>query len=326
MGLLKVGSVSLDGTKIEANASKHKAYSYKYAKKLKEQLRSEVEKLLEMAESAEQSPLPDGLSLPDELALREERLAKLDEVLVEIERRAAERYAAEQTEYEGKLAEREKKAKDTGRRPGGRPPTAPKPGPTDKDQVNMTDPESGIMLNSNKGFSQAYNSQASVEHESRMIVGQHVSRKANDKKELEPALEELKKIPRSVGEVEQMNADNGYWSPGNAAACEEERIEAFIATGREPHHPGLKERFEEPPELSPEADSLAKMRHKLKTRAGKAIYALRKQVVEPVFGIIKSVLGFRRFSLRGLKKVQGEWCLICLAYNLKRMHIMVQNA
>ena len=326
-GLLKLGTVSLDGTKVKANASKHKAMSYKYACQLERKLKLEVIKLMKLAEAADESGIPDGMNLPEELKIREARLAKIAEAKAEIERRAAERYEAEKQEHEAKLAERERKVQEKGRKPGGKPPQPPTAGVGEKEQMNFTDPESRIMPKSGGGFEQAYNAQASVDTDSRLIVGEHVSQKANDKQELEPALSELAKLPDSAGQVEKLNADNGYYSETNIEACERENIEPFIAMGREKHNQDVLERFASPGQTpSADAGAVAKMAHRMKTAEGRRTYGLRKQVVEPVFGIIKSVMGFKHFMLRGFEKVSGEWTLVCLAYNLKRMHIMTQKA
>ena len=325
-GLLKLGTVSLDGTKIKANASKHKAMSYKYACELEKKLTREIESLMKLAEAADSSDIPDGMNLPEELTRREIRLAKIAAAKAEIERRAAERYEVERGEYEEKMAKREKKAKDKGRKPGGKPPSPPTAGPGDKDQVNFTDSESRIMPKSGGGFEQAYNSQASVDNDSRLIVGEHVSQKPNDKQELEPALSELARAPEAAGSPEKLNADNGYYSEDNVIACERASVEPYIAMGREKHNCDPLERFSSPgAEPDVEAGAVERMAYRLKSQEGRRTYSMRKQVVEPVFGIIKSVMGFKQFMLRGLKKVSGEWTLVCLAYNLKRMHIMTQN-
>ena len=141
----------------------------------------------------------------------------------------------------------------------------------------------------------------------------------NDKQQVEPMLEKIETLPEALGEVEHLLADTGYFSAGNVAACEKVGVEPVIAMGRQPHHPPLSERFEKAPEAPKDPTPVEAMAHKLKTPAGRALYALRKQTPEPVFGIIKSVLGFRQFSLRGLEKVRGEWSLVTMAWNLKRM-------
>jgi transposase len=184
-GLLKLGTVSLDGSKVKANASKHKALSYQHACKLEEQVRGQIEELLSLAESADQADLPDGLSLPEELSRREKRLQAIREAKAEIERRAEERHKTEQREYEQRLVERKKKEKETGRKPRGKGPRPPVSGPGPKDQVNLTDPESRIMPKG-KSFKQAYNAQAGVDTESLLIIGHRVTQHCNDKEELGP--------------------------------------------------------------------------------------------------------------------------------------------
>jgi transposase len=316
MGVLKLGSVSLDGTKVKANASRHSALSYEYASKLEEQLTAEVAELLKKAESADQAAIPDGMNIPEELARREERLKAIIEAKAEIERRAKERHAIEQEAYEKKLAERNKKEK-----PKGSPPKPPVPGPTGKDQVNLTDSESRIMPQGS-GFEQAYNAQAAVDTTSMLVVAGHVSQNTNDKKELKPALDSIEALPNNLGSVDALLADSGYFSEANVLLCEEDEITPYIAPGREAHNQSLMERFSEPPPIPDDADPVTKLRHRLKTVAGKAIYATRKSTVEPVFGIIKSVLGFRSFLLRGFALVQGEWTLALIGWNLKRLHAL----
>ena len=321
MDVLRVGSVCLDGTKMKANASKHKALSYGHIDKVEKKLREEVARLLEAAEQADAIDLPDGLSLPEELATREKRLAALGKAKQEIERRVAEREEAEKREYDAKMAERLESEKKTGRKPRGREPQAPIPkGPAAKDQVNLTDEDSRIMSVSGGGFEQCYNAQACVDSASMLIVSQYVTQHVNDKQELVPSLEKLLELPEELGKIEQLIADNGYFSEANLKKCEESGVEAFIAAGREKHHIDVFERFSEPPALGADADPGEKMRHKLRTQTGRAVYALRKQVVEPVFGIIKEAMGFRHFMLRGLSNVQDEWSLVCMSYNLKRLH------
>jgi len=322
MGCLKLGKVSLDGTKIKANASKHRALSWKYACKLEKQLKTEVEDLLRQAEEADRSEKPDGLDIPAELARREERLSAIATAKAEIERRAAERYTEEQADYEKKLAKRKAKEQETGKKARGKHPKPPEPGPKDKDQVNFTDDESRIMPISGGGFDQCYNAQASVDVETMLIVGQHLSQKTNDKQELKPALESLTALPKDLGIVDGLLADAGYFSGANVDSCLKEEILPFISVSRDAHNQSLNERFAEPAPLPEGADTVMQMRHRLKTQAGRAIYAQRKCTVEPVFGIIKSVLGFRQFLLRGVESVRGEWNLVCIAWNLKRLHVL----
>ena len=273
-GVLKLGNISLDGSKIHADASKHHAVSYKRLGELEAQLRQEVQEVLALGEQADQGglPLPEGVDLKREIALRQERLVKLAEARGVLEARARERYAAEQAKYEAKRREREEKARQGGRKPRGRPPQPPQPGP-------------------------------------------------NDQQQMEPTLATL--APEG-GKPEAAALDNGYFSQANVQACERRGIEPYIATGREPHHKSWQSFFEERPEPPSEEASLkVKMAYKLQTEIGQAIYRLRKCTVEPVIGLMKEVLGFRQFSLRGLRAAASEWCLVCLAFNLKRLHVLL---
>ena len=320
MNMLKLGSVSLDGSKVKANASKHKALSYEHACKLETQLKSEVADLLKKAESADKADIPDGMNVPEELQRREQRLSGIAAAKTEIERRAAERHAREQAAYEEKGAARAKKTEETGKKPKGKQPKPPTAGPSAKDQVNLTDEESRIMPISGGGFEQTYNAQAAVDTESKLIVTAHITQQSNDKLELEPTLKNLNALPKQLGTVTELLADSGYFSETNVNACIGEEITPYIAVDRQSHNRSLWERFKEPPPLPDDADSVTTMKHRLKTKAGKAVYALRKVTSEPVFGIIKAVMGFRGFMLRGKESVSGEWNLTCMAYNIKRMH------
>jgi transposase len=329
IGVLKLGKVSLDGTKIHANASKHSALSFGHASKLEEQLKSEVEELLRQAAVADETELPDGYDIPEELRRREARLAAIAAAKQEMEKRAAERYAREKSEYDKKVEERRKKEEETGKKTKGREPKAPVPGVREKDQVNLTDPDSRIMPLSGGGFEQSYNAQAVVDVDSLLIVEQHVTQKPNDKEEMEPALEKLGQLSNKLDSdglttAEAILADAGFFSEANVNCCEKHQVEAYISPGREKHNPPLRERFENPEPLREEAGSVEKMKHRLKTVEGRAIYALRKSTVEPVFGIIKSVMGFRQFLLRGFSVVSGEWSLVCTAWNLKRLHTLTK--
>jgi transposase len=324
MNVLKLGKVSIDGTKVQANASKHKALSYGHACKLEERLEAEVAELLQKAESADNADIPDGMDIPAELSIRQERIKAIKQAKAEIERRAAERHAEEQKAYEAKIAERAKKEQETGKKTGGKTPQPPTAGPTTKDQVNLNDSESRIMPTSGGGFEQAYNAQAGVDTETLLIVTTHVSRAPNDKQELEPALTNLKHLPQALGSVTDLLADNGYFSEGNVTLCEENKVASYIAVKRESHHPPLMERFQEPAALPDNANAVDAMKHRLKTKSGKAVYATRKSTIEPVFGIIKSVMGFRQFLLRGLDAVTGEWDLVCIAFNLKRLYALAE--
>src|SRR6516165_317908 len=279
MGMLKMGTVALDGTKIHANASRHSALSYEHAGKIEAQLKAEVSELMAKAEAADRADLPDGLSIPDELARRADRLTKLAAARAKIEARAKERFAHEQAEYQAKLAARKARAEKTGKKPRGKPPEPPTAGPRPTDQINLTDDASRIMPVAGGGFDQCYNAQAAVAADSLLVIASDVVQAANDKQQIEP----------------------------------------LIAAGRQPHHPSLSDRFAEPPPAPENPTPVAAMLHRLATSEGKKLYALRKQIPEPVFGIIKSALGFRQFLLRGLDKVRGEWNLVIIAWNMKRM-------
>ena len=319
MGMLKMGTVALDGTKIHANASRHSALSYEHAGKIEAQLKAEVAELLARAEAADKADVPDGMSIPEELARREKRLAKLAEARAKLEARAKERYEREKAEHEAKLAAREAKTKATGKKPGGKPPQPPAEGALPTDQINLTDEESRIMPVAGGGFEQCYNAQAAVAEGSLLVVAIDVVQASNDKQQLEPMLGKIGALPEELGEAETLLADTGYFSAGNVAACEAAAIEPLIAMGRQPHHPPLAERFADPPPAPKNPTPVEAMAHRLKTPEGRKLYSLRKQIPEPVFGIIKSVLGFRQFLLRGLDKVRGEWSLVTMAWNIKRM-------
>jgi transposase len=322
-GLLQLGNISLDGSKIHADASKSQAVSYKRLIELEAELKAEVSELFTLGEQADQAEiqLPEELNLVNEFAIRQERLANLAQAKRVLEARAQERYEAEKAEYEAKLRERKEKASQNGRKPKGPEPKAPEPGPNDKDQYNFTDPDSRIMKNStNTGVDQHYNVQVANDQESLLIIAHALSNHPNDKQEAVPT---LAAISPEIGKPKAAAMDNGYFSQANIRACEELGIDPFIATGREPHHLDWHTFFQEQPEPPAEdASPKVKMAYKLQTEIGQAIYRLRKSTVEPVIGIIKEILGFRQFSLRGLKAVAGEWCLVCLAFNLKRMHIL----
>jgi transposase len=322
MKLLKLGTVALDGTKVHANASRHSALSYGHAEKLEAQLQAEVKELLARAEAADAEPLPEGLDIPEELARRDDRLDAIRDAKAELEARAAERFAGEQAEYEAKVKAREDKHKRTGKKPRGKPPTLPTAGPRTKDQVNLTDPDSRIMPAPGGGFEQSYNAQAAVDTDTMLVVATGLTQAANDKHQLEPMLEVLGKLPEDLGAVTQMLADAGYFSEANVTACLDAAIEPLLAAGRESHHVPWQERFGEPLPLAEPNDAVAEMKHHLKTRAGRADYGLRKQTVEPVFGIIKSVMGFRQFLLRGFEAVNGEWSLVTMAWNIRRMAVL----
>lgn len=321
MKLLKLGHIALDGTKIEANASKHKALSWAHANKIEEQLRQEVQALLALAESNDSQAVPDGMDVPAEIARREDRLSALAQAKAKIEQRAAERHQREQQEHEGKLAKREAQRK-AGKKPRGQDPKPPTDGPKDNDQVNLTDEESRIMPVSGGGFEQSYNAQAGVDTATMLVITAHVSQACNDKREVRPTLQAIKALPEMLGRVQSLIADNGYCGQANVQACAAADIAPLLAIKRESHHIPVMERFS-PEALTPETtDPLTRMAHQLGTRAGRALYKLRKQTVEPVFGIIKRVMGWRQMSMRGLEKANGEWNLVTMAWNIKRMHVL----
>ena len=321
-GVLNLENVSLDGSKIHADASKSKAVSYKRLLEIKSQLSTEVKELFALLKQTDPNELPEGLNIAEEIAFRQARLVNLAQAKAVIEARAEERYRAEKAEYEAKMREREEKAKGTGRKPRGRKPQPPTPGPRDKDQYNFTDPESRIMKNStDDGFDQHYNVQLVVDQASYLVVANTLSNHPNDYAEAIPTLDA---IPDQMGKPKAAALDNGYFSESNIKEIEAREIEPYIATGREPHHKSWRAWFAElPAPPSEDASPTVKMAYKLQTEIGKAIYSLRKSTVEPVIGIIKEILGFRQFSLRGLAVVAGEWCLVCLAFNLKRLHVLL---
>jgi transposase len=319
LGLLKLGTVSLDGTKVHANASRHSAMSYGHAKKLEAQLKAEVEKLLQRAEAANAQDLPDGMNLPEELSRRDQRLVAIAAAKAKIEARAqAEAEAA----HAAKRAARAQRANDRDKPPGGRPPTPPSATPSERAQVNFTDEDSRIMPVPGGGFEQAYNAQAAVDTDSLLVVAPALTQAANDKQQVVPMLAQLQALPPDLGRVTRLLADAGYASEDNVEACVEAKIEPLIALGREAHHCALLERFTVPAPLRGQPPPLEAMRHRLQTRRGRRLYALRKCTVEPVFGLIKHVMKFRQFSLRGLAGARGEWTLVCLAWNVKRMNAL----
>jgi len=318
-GVLTLGTISLDGTTMHADASKSKAVSYKRLVELEVHLRAEVEELFALAEQWDERERPDGLVVRDELARRADRLARLAEAKAVLEERARERATLEQAAYDATMAQRAEQERATGRRPRGRVPTPPVPGPRAKDQYNCTDPDARIMKNpTDQGFAQDYNAQVALDQASLLIVGTSLSNHPNDSHEAEPT---LAAIPPAVGTPDAAALDHGYWGPATLAACADRDIEPYIATGRDPHHQRWRARCAPEPDPPPEdASAQVTMAYKLKTALGKVIYGTRKCTVEPVLGIITEVLGFRQFSLRGEAAAAGAWLLVCLAFNLKRFH------
>ena len=324
MGLLRLGTVGLDGTKVHADASRHSALSWDHADRIEAQLKAEVADLMVRAEAADRADVPDGMSIPDELARREERLRRIAEAKATIAARAKERHTRDKAIYDAKVAERDARAAQTGRKPRGRAPVPPVEGPLPDDQVNLTDPESRIMPVSGGGFEQCYNAQAAVAADSLLVVAADVSQAPNDKGQLVPLLDKLAGLPADFGQPDTVLADAGYFSEANVAACAKAGLDPLIAPGRDAHHPAVNDRLAPAPPLPADPTPLDAMRHRLKTPEGRALYAKRKHTPEPVFGIIKSVLGFRQFSLRGLAGARGEWSLVTMAWNVKRMFNLAQ--
>jgi hypothetical protein len=255
------------------------------------------------------------------MARREQRLSAIAQAKAQIEQRAAERHQREQQEFEAKLAKREAQRK-AGRKPRGKAPLPPQAGPRDTDQVNLTDEESRIMPVSGGGFEQSYNAQASVDTQTMLVLTAHVSQACNDKREVQPTIQAIKALPEVLGVVQTLMADNGYCSRASAQACSDAGIAPLLAIKRQSHHLPVLERFAPDTPAPEESDPMQQMAHRLGTQAGRALYKLRKQTVEPVFGIIKRVMGWRQMSMRGLLKAQGEWKLVTMAWNIKRMHVL----
>ena len=328
-GLVKLGHVAIDGTKIQANASKHKAMSYERMEEKEKQLKAEVEKLL--AQAAEIDAAEDALygkgkrgdELPAELARRESRLKKIAEAKAALEQEARERAEAAKKAAEEKLEERRQGEEERGKKFGGRPPQIPDPGqarPEPKAQRNFTDPESRIMPDgAHKGsFVQAYNAQIAVDGAAQIIVAAEVTQETNDKRQLVPMLE---RVEQNLGaKPEAATADAGYFSEDQVNHERVQGIELYVATGKQKHGPPETTAVVQPDEPPAESTStLEKMKQKLKTGKGQALYKMRKAIVEPVFGQIKAARGIRAFLLRGLEKVQAEWKLICATHNLLKL-------
>jgi len=321
--ILKVGdlTISVDGTKILANASKHSAMSHGHLEKQMTLAQDQIEELIAKAEDADATPLQDGLSIPSEIQRREDRLTKLREAKKVMEERAKERLLKEQAEHRAKLAAREEKKRNTGRTPRGKAPQPPREGPQPKDQYNFTDPESRIMKTGD-GFQQSYNVQAAVDTSTMLIVGGYVSDAPNDKEQL-PAI--VAAISPVVGKAENILSDTGYFSAQAVGQVEDQgRGPTVYAAIKRQHHgrsvADLEEKQDPPAPHLPGASISEIMTHRLETAAGKALYKLREQTVEPVFGIVKEVLGFRRFSMRGKEKANIEWDLVSISANIKRLH------
>ena len=324
-GLVKMGHVALDGTKKQANASKHKAMSYGRMGEAEAKLKAEIEDLLQGAEAAdvaEDEKERQGFSdkLPKELARRESRLKKIQEAKAALEAEAREKAEQEKASVEARIAARQKQEEETGKKMGGHPPQVPDPEqakPEDKAQRNFTDPDSRIMPDgAHKGsFVQAYNAQIAVDAEAQIIVAAEVRQEANDKQQLAPMLEQ---VQQNTGvKPVASSEDAGYWSPEQVADKRVAGIDLHVATGRDKH--GIAEETAPSTDATTEATALNQMKQKLQTEAGRAIYKMRKAIVEPVFGQIKECRNFRRFSLRGLENVRAEWKLVCLTHNILKL-------
>ena len=318
--MLKLGKIAVDGSKFKANASKHSALSWGHLKQIDQQLQEEVKQLLVRAESEDRKNIPDGMDVPQKIARRQTRLAALGEAKRKLEELAKDRHAVEQAEYEAKMTERERK-RAAGKKPRGDDPDPPASGPQDKDQINLTDEGSRIMKVSG-GFDQCYYAQAAVDTDSMLIVGNYITQACNDSQQVRPMLAQLQERQHELGKATHFVADTGFFSAANVSACEQAGLVPLIAKRREQHHLSVMERFTEPPPLAESANAVEPIAHRLQTRSGRAIYALRKQTVGPVFGVIKHVMKFRQFMLRGVRKVGHEWNLVALAWNLKRMNVL----
>ena len=334
-GLVKLGHVAIDGTKQQANASKHKAMSYDRMDEKEKQLKAEVEKLLSQA--AETDAAEDKLygkgkrgdELPAELARRESRLKKIAEAKASLEQEARERAEAVKKAAEEKLEERRKKEEETGKKTGGRPPQVPDPElarPDPKDQRNFTDPESRIMPDGGRkgSFVQAYNVQIAVDSKAQIIVAAEITQQTNDKQQLAPMLEQV--VKNLGAKPVAVTADTGYFSASQVNDQRAKGIELYIAIGKQKHGEPVEPPVasSEPSALPPESESESesareKMKQKLQTDIGKALYKMRKAIVEPVFGQIKAARGIRAFLLRGMEKAGAEWKLICTTHNLLKL-------
>ena len=327
-GLVKLGHVAIDGSKIQGNASKHKAMSYERMSEAEKKLQAEVEALLQRAEAVDAAEDEKygkdqaGEELPAELARRESRLAKIRAAKAELEAEAKQKAEEKQAAAEAQIKQRQEQEARTGKKVSGREPQVPDPEqavPDPKAQRNFTDPESRIMPDGgHKGsFVQGYNAQIAVDGEAQVIVAAEVTQQSNDKQQLVPMLEQVK---RNIGAQPQaVSADNGYWNGKQVGDARVHGIDLHVATGKQKHGEPSEAEDEDARESSAEAGLLEQMKQKLKTEAGRALYRMRKAIVEPVFGQIKEWRGFRRFLLRGLQKVRAEWKLICLTHNLLKL-------
>lgn len=335
-GLVKLGHVAIDGTKLQANASKHKAMSYDRMDEKARQLKAEVEQLL--AKAAETDATEDALygkgkrgdELPAELARRESRLKKIAEAKAALEQEARERAEAQKKAVEEKLGERQKKEEETGKKTGGRPPEVPDPEqarPNPKDQRNFTDPESRIMPDGGRkgSFVQAYNAQIAVDSKAQIIVAAEITQQTNDKQQLAPMLEQV--VTNMQAKPVAVTADTGYFSASQVNDPRADGIDLYIAIGKQKHgqpEPTVVTESVEPPAETESAKE--KMKQKLQSEQGKALYKMRKAIVEPVFGQIKAARGIRAFLLRGIQKASAEWKLICATHNLLKLFRATRRA
>ncbi len=331
-GLVKLGHVAIDGTKLQANASKHKAMSYNRMEEKEKQLRAEVEKLLAQAEATDAAE--DALygkgnrgdDLTGEMARRESRMKKIAEAKAALEQEARERAEAAKKAAEAKREDRVKKEQERGRKCGGQPPRIPDPEqarPEPGAQRNFTDPESRIMPDGGRkgSFVQAYNAQIAVDSAQQIIVAAEITQDSNDKQQLAPMLE---RVAQNMGAKPQAaTADTGYFSESQVNDERVTGIELYVAIGKQKHAEGQPSDAIEagdPSRPLVEAGSAKeKMRQRLKTETGQALYKMRKAIVEPVFGQIKAARGIRHFLLRGFVKAGAEWKLICATHNLLKL-------
>ncbi len=316
LGFVKLGNIYIDGTKVQANASRHKAMSYEYMKRLEKQLEEEIDKLLDFAENQDEKEKDIELDIPAEISRRQDRLEKIKKAKEVVESRAKERYQQEKKEYDEKLKKREAVKKNTGKNPRGRTPKEPTKEPKETDQYNFTDPESRIMKTS-RGFDQCFNGQAAV-NDDMVIVGAYCNAHVNDKQEFIPTIDS---VPPELGKISAAVADTGYFSEDNITNSQGRGIMPILSTAREKHNTYLESLFNKKI-FKDTTTPTERMNMVLESQEGKKSYKKRKQTVEPVFGIIKEILGFRRFSLRGEFETDCEWSLICTAYNLKRFYKM----
>jgi transposase len=327
-GLVKLGHVAIDGSKLQANASKHKAMSYGRMVETEQKLQTEVEELLrraqetDAAEDKQYGKGKRGDELPEELARRESRLKKIREAKAALEAEAREEAEQKKAAAEAKIAERHAQHERTGRKPGGRDPQVPDPEkavPEEKAQRNFTDPESRIMPDGGRkgSFIQAFNTQIAVDSAAQIIVAAEVTQETNDKRQLAPMLRQV--VQNLEAKPAAVSADAGYFSEEQVTGEHAQGIELYIATGKQKHGEPATEPIATADSGADEKSELERMKQKLKTEGGQAIYKMRKAIVEPVFAQIKEWRRFRRFGLRGLKKVSAEWKLICMTHNLSKL-------